>query len=147
MVPVVPFSVLFAAIVSAQLPECYTRSHAMWVCGGEPPKPAELSIVLVPVPSEAEWLNHDVWHKRTECRFLPRLPPHTIIAPTLTPDDSPVTCTREPIPDWADGPAFRVQHCLPDRSDICPIGEIPPRTWGPEPSVQAWVALMPAYRF
>jgi hypothetical protein len=53
MVPALPFSVLFIAIVEAQAPECYTRSDMfLGLPGCLPPKPPELSMVVVPTPTE-----------------------------------------------------------------------------------------------
>src|SRR5262245_30008727 len=45
MVPALPFAFLFAAIVGAQAPECYTLSGMfLGLPGCLPPKPPELSI-------------------------------------------------------------------------------------------------------
>jgi len=52
MVPVVPFSDFFAAIVSAQLPECYSLSD-IWLCGRDRPKPAELSMLVISLKGHA----------------------------------------------------------------------------------------------
>ena len=139
MIPVLPFSVLFVAIVEAQAPECYTRSDIfLGLPGCLPPKPPELSMVVVPTPTEEEWINHDVVYWRLKCHLPPRLPPYT--TGRLSPEPQ-TDCSKAPVSDWEPGPALRVQHCLPGRTDICPIDEIPPRSWGPEPSAKAWRSL------
>ena len=56
MVPVIPFSVLFMAIVEAQAPECYSLSR-IYLCGREPPVP-EFSIKHL-YPPDME-LNADI---------------------------------------------------------------------------------------
>ena len=58
LIPVAPFSVLFTAIVAAQAPECYSLSR-IYLCG-QPPRPPDLSMILVPTPTEEEFINHDV---------------------------------------------------------------------------------------
>ena len=80
MVPVLPFSVFFAAIVSAQLGDCYVHTRSMgdlWVCGAPGPiKPPELSVRHF-YPPDME-LNADIIGiDRKEVR-KPRVPPYTV---------------------------------------------------------------------
>jgi hypothetical protein len=76
MVPVLPFSVLFAAIVAAQQPGCYSLSGIFLpLAGCVPPQPPELSMLVVPTPTPEEFKNYDVWQSSTECHLPPRLVP------------------------------------------------------------------------
>jgi hypothetical protein len=141
MVPVVPFSVFFAAIVSAQAPECYTYSDPFLALPGcLPPQPPPLTMIVIPVPGEEEWTNYDVFRLRKDCHIRPRLPPYVTEGGTLFAKNE--DCTKPALPDWGEGGPFRIQHCLPGRTDICSIDEIPPRTWGREPSARAWTVLI-----
>jgi hypothetical protein len=139
MVPVVPFSVFFAAIVSAQQLQCYSLSGIyLNLPGCLPPQPPPLTIIFIPAPSKEEWINHDVWRLRKNCHLPPRgMPPYVTHGGTLFQKES--DCTKRALSNWGEGEPLRVQHCM--RPDICHIDEIPPRSWGPEPSVQAWNIL------
>jgi hypothetical protein len=124
MIPHVPFSVWFAAIVAAQAPECYSLL-GIYLCG-ERPKPPELSMIVVPTPSQEEFINHDVWRLKKECHLPPRgIPPYvTHEGGTLFPKEE--DCTKPTLSDYKDGDEslLRVQVCLPNRWDICPIDEL-----------------------
>jgi hypothetical protein len=92
MVPVVPFSVWFAAIVVEQAPECHTYSrHFLALPECLPPKPPELSMVVILTPTEEtgwQWDNHDVFYWRRKCHIAPgsRAPaPYWTGKPSLKP--------------------------------------------------------------
>jgi hypothetical protein len=145
MVPVVPFAVMFMAIVEAQRPECHALSHAVWVCADEPPKPPELSMVVIPTPTPEEFKNYDVWRLSKACHFPPRLPPYTTRFATA---ETTADCMKPTLTPLAsdykdDDELLRVQRCLPGRRDICPIDELRPVYHGPAASDEASNVLMP----
>jgi hypothetical protein len=104
MVPVVPFSVWFAAIVAAQAPECYTTSGHLIPLPECIIKPPELSMTVIPTPKLEEelavgdtwyWHNHDVWRRGLACHFPGvagafgrGLPPYKTHDPSLFPPNS-----------------------------------------------------------
>jgi hypothetical protein len=97
MVPIVPFAVLFAAIVEAQAPECYSLSR-IYLCGREPPTP-ELSIQHF-YPPDME-LNADILGIGRKEVHKPRMPPYTvrsnpIIPQTCAPDEDGIRPERLP---------------------------------------------------
>lgn len=87
MVPVLPLSVFFAAIVSAQLGDCYAHTRSMgelWVCGAPGPvKPPELSIKHL-YPPDME-LNADIVGIGRAERKKPRMPPYTVRSNPIIP--------------------------------------------------------------
>ena len=103
MVPVLPFSVFFAAIGSAQLDECYVHTRSMgelWVCGVPGPvKPPELSIKHL-YPPDMELKADIIGLDRKEVH-KPRMPPYTvrthpIIPQACAPDKDGVRPDRLP---------------------------------------------------
>jgi hypothetical protein len=140
MVPVLPFSALFAAIVQAQAPECYTRSgHFLGLAECLRPKPPELTMVVVPTPTEEEFINHDVLYWRPKCHLPPRIPPYTTTRRSPEPETD---CTKPTLSHWVEGDLLRVQRCLPNRWDICPIDEAHRVLYGPDPSARAWRSIL-----
>jgi hypothetical protein len=93
MVPVIPFSVLFMAIVEAQAPECYSLSR-IYLCGREPPVP-EFSIKHL-YPPDME-LNADIVGIGPKEVHKPRMPPYTVKTHPIIP-----------------------QRCAPDKDGIRP---------------------------
>jgi hypothetical protein len=141
LIPVAPFSVLFTAIVAAQAPECYSLSR-IYLCG-EPPRPPDLSMILVPTPTEEEFINHDVLQWRPKCHLPPRgMPPYTTAGRFSSQPKG--DCTKPTLSDYKDGDELlRVQACLPGRRDICPIDELRPVHHGPAASDEAWTVFIP----
>jgi hypothetical protein len=77
VVPVVPFAFLFAAIVQAQAPECYTRSgHFLGLAECLPPKPPELSVRHF-YPPDME-LNADILGIGRATHSKPHIPPYEV---------------------------------------------------------------------
>ena len=113
MVPVIPFSVLFMAIVEAQAPECYSLSR-IYLCGREPPT-LELSIRHL-YPPDVE-LNADIIGiGRKEVRKS-RMPAYTvrthpIIPQACAPDKDGVRPDRPP-----DGRCETGWDGLPNQTD------------------------------